>query len=144
MYGTASNTYTMTGIASAASAAAQTGPTQIVTSDASGNLATASLASLGLASAADVSAINARLDDLSTRSSKAYAGVAMAFAMGAPTVLPNETFVATFNWGTFQGAHGLAVSGAYRVSNNIQLNGGVAFSPNQSVAGGRAGVRLGW
>ena len=116
MYGTASNTYTMTGIASAASAAAQTGPVQVVTSDASGNLATSSLAALGLASAGDVSAINARIDDLATRSSKAFAGVAMAFAMaGSPTVLPNETFVATFNWGTFQGAHGLAVSGAYRV-----------------------------
>jgi trimeric autotransporter adhesin len=77
----------MAGIASAASAAAQTGPRQIVTSDANGNLATASLASLGLASGADVSAINARLDDLAGRSSKAYAAVAMAFAMaGTPTV----------------------------------------------------------
>jgi autotransporter adhesin len=145
MFGTASNTYTMAGIASAASAAAQTGPVQIVTSDAGGNLATSTAAALGLASAGDITAINARLDDLSARSSKAYAGVAMAFAMaGAPTVLPNETFVATLNWGTFQGAHGLAVSGAYRLGNNIQLNGGVAFSPNQSVAGGRAGVRVGW
>jgi trimeric autotransporter adhesin len=39
MFGTASNTYTMAGITSAASAAAQKGPVQVVTSDAGGNLA---------------------------------------------------------------------------------------------------------
>ena len=43
VYGTASNTYTMPGITSAASRAAQSGPTQVVTSDAAGNLATTTL-----------------------------------------------------------------------------------------------------
>jgi trimeric autotransporter adhesin len=141
VFGTATNTYTMAGIASAASAAAQTGPRQLVTSDANGNLATASLASLGLAGVADVSAINARLDDLAGRSSKAYAGVAMA---GTPTVLPHERFVTTFNWGTFQGSNAFAVSGAVRLDERVQLNGGVAFSPDQNLAAGRAGVRIGW
>lgn len=47
MFGTTTNTYTMAGIASAASAAVQTGVRQVVTSDASGNLATSSLAGLG-------------------------------------------------------------------------------------------------
>jgi hypothetical protein len=116
-----------------------------VTSDANGNLATASLASLGLAGVADVSAINARLDDLAGRTNKAYAGVAMAFAMaGAPTVLPHERFVTTFNWGTFQGSNAFAVSGAVRLDERVQLNGGVAFSPDQNLAAGRAGVRIGW
>jgi hypothetical protein len=145
VFGTAANTYTMAGIASAASAAAQTGPRQIVTSDAAGNLATSSLAGLGLASAGDIAGINSRLDDLSSRSGKAYAGIAMAFAMaGAPTVLPNETFVTTLNWGTFQGSHGFAVSSAYRIGTNMQLNGGIAMSPNQNLIAGRAGVRFGW
>jgi hypothetical protein len=144
VFGTAANTYTMAGIASAASAAAQSGPVQIVTSDASGNLATNTLAGLGIASTADIAGVNARLDELTTRSNKAYSGVAMALAMNTPTVLPHERFVATFNWGTFQGTHGLALAGAYRITDHIQFNGGVAFSPNQSVAGGRAGVRVGF
>ena len=40
VFGTASNTYTAPGITSSASKAAQSGPTQIVTADAGGNLAT--------------------------------------------------------------------------------------------------------
>ena len=61
VFGTAANTYTMPGITSAASRAAQTGPTQIVTSDAGGNLATTTLAGLGLASTGDINAINSQL-----------------------------------------------------------------------------------
>src|SRR5882672_8475295 len=67
MFGTASNTYTMAGIATAASRAAQAGPTSIVTSDNAGNLATRSLADLGLASQSDISGINGRLDGVNGR-----------------------------------------------------------------------------
>ena len=125
---------------------------QIVTSDANGNLATSSLAGLGLASSADINAINgqlaginARLDDLTSRSNKAYTGVAMAFAMaGVPTLLPNESFAMTMNWGNFQSANGLALNAAVRIGNNVQLNGGVGYGPNESLVGGRVGVRVGW
>ena len=41
-FGTAANSYTMPGITSLASRAAQSGPVEIVTSDANGNLATVS------------------------------------------------------------------------------------------------------
>ena len=152
VFGTASNTYTMGGVSSVASRAAQSGPVQLVTSDAGGNLATSSLAGLGLASSADVGAINSqltainnRLTDLDTRTNKAYSGVAMAFAMaGVPTLLPSEKFATSMNWGTFQGGNGLAVNAAMRVSNNMQLNGGVAYGPEGGVAGGRVGLRVGW
>jgi hypothetical protein len=145
VFGTASNTYTTPGITSAASKAAQTGPLQIVTSDASGNLATGSAASLGLATTADINNINAQLSDLNDRTNKANAGVAMAFAIaGVPTLLPTERFAVTGNWGTFQGQNGLALNAAMRLTGNVQLNGGVAYAPNQSIAGGRVGLRLGW
>src|SRR5204863_9129765 len=52
---------------SAASKAAQSGPTQIVTADSAGNLATTTLANLGLASSGDLAAINGRLSGLSSR-----------------------------------------------------------------------------
>jgi hypothetical protein len=31
-----------------------------------------------------------------------------------------------------------------RISNNVQLNGGIAYEPNQNIAGGRVGLRVGW
>jgi hypothetical protein len=145
VFGTATNTYTMAGITSAASRAAQSGPTQIVTSDANGNLATASLADLGLASSGDINAINTRLDDLDRRASKAFTGVAMAFAMaGVPTLLPSEKFAATINYGTFQGAHGFAINTATRLTDNVQLTAGFGYGADERIAGGRAGMRVGW
>ena len=144
-FGTAANTYTMAGITSGASAAAQTGPVQVVTSDASGNLATASAAALGLASTADVSAINARLDEVSGRANKALTGVAMAFAMaGVPNLLPTETFAVAVNWGTYEGANGTALNAALRITQNASINGGIAVGLNDRVAGGRLGLRFGW
>jgi autotransporter adhesin len=151
-FGTAGNTYTMPGITSAASRSAQSGPTQIVTSDAGGNLATTTLAGLGLASMGDINAINsqlaginARLDDLTARSNKANTGVAMAFAMaGVPTLMPNESFAITMNWGTFQSANGLALNAAVRLDNHVQVNAGFGYGADQNLVGGRVGLRLGW
>jgi hypothetical protein len=142
----------MGGITSSASKAAQSGPVQVVTSDSGGNLATSTLAGLGLASSADVgainsqlSAINAHLSELDMRTSRAYTGVAMAFAMaGVPTLLPSEKFAASMNLGTFLGGNGVAINGAFRISNSMQLNGGVAYGLDGSVAGGRVGLRVGW
>jgi hypothetical protein len=145
VFGTATNTYTMSGIASSASRAAQSGPVQLVTSDAGGNLASSTLSNLGLASSADIGGINSRLDDLTSRSNKAYTGVAMAFAMaGVPTLMPNERFAVTGNWGTFQSTNGLAFNAAARVTNNVQVNAGLGYGPNQGLVGGRVGVRVGW
>jgi len=82
---------------------------------------------------------------LQGQSDKALAGVAMAFAMaGVPTVLPGENFVMTANWGNFEGANGLAAGAAVRLSTHLQLNGGVAWGVDESVAGGRVGARVGW
>jgi hypothetical protein len=145
VFGTASNTYTMAGVTSAASKAAQSGPTQVVTSDAGGNLATATLADLGLASNSDLAVINGRLDALTHRSNKAFTGIAMAFAMaGMPTLLPGERFAITMNWGTFEGANGLALGTAMRLSENLQLNGSIGYGADQNLVGGRVGLRLGW
>jgi hypothetical protein len=144
VFGTAATTYTMPGITSAASRAAQSGPVQVVTTDAAGNLATASLVTnqdiAGLNS--QLATINGRLSDLSQ---KALTGVAMAFAMaGAPTLMPNEKVALTVNYGTYQGAHGVALGGALRISDKLQANGGIAYGPDGNLAGGRAGLRIGW
>lgn len=151
-FGTATNTYTMAGIASTASRAAQTGPTQLVTSDATGNLATTTLASLGLASVSDLAGINSRLagldasmNDLYGRTNRAYSGVAMAFAMaGVPSLLPDETFAMAANYGTFLGTNGVALNAAYRLGRGLQVNGGIAYGVDERIAGGRLGIRMGW
>lgn len=138
VFGTASNTYTLPGLPSAASTAAQSGPTQLVTTDAAGNLGTISIPSIGTASATD-------LVVLSQKIRKAFTGVAMAFAVsGAPTVLPNEKFVLSANWGTFQGENGAALSGAVRIYHNVQLQGSFAYGFRENMAGGHAGLRFGF
>jgi autotransporter adhesin len=151
-FGTTASTYTMAGVTSAASRTAQTGPVQVVTSDAGGNLATETLAGLGLATGADVAAINAQLatmngqiSDLYGRSSRAYSGVAMAFAMaGVPTLMPTEKFAAALNYGTFLGQSGFALNAAARVTDQVQVTAGLGYGANERIAGGRLGLRVGW
>jgi trimeric autotransporter adhesin len=159
VFGTGSSTYVAPGITSAASKAAQSGPLQIVTSDAGGNLATNTAAGLGLASSTDISAlnsqiaginnqivgINTRLNDLDGRTTKALNGVAMAFAIsGVPWLQPTERFAVSANYGTFQGTNGIALNGALRLSTRLQAEGGIAYGANGGGVGGRAGLRMGW
>jgi hypothetical protein len=142
VFGTNSNTYTMPGVTSAASKAAQSGPTQVVTTDAFGNLGVTAPSTIGLASGAD---LTTSVDLLSRRINKANTGVAMAFAMaGVPTVLPHEKFVFTTTWGTFQGENGAALSGAVRIYRNVQLQGSFAYGFRENMAGGHAGLRFGF
>ena len=166
MFGTATNAYTMVGITSAASQAAQSGALQLVTTDSGGNLAGRTAASLGLASTTDITAINSqigginsqlgiinaeiaginnRLNDVDNRTSKALNGVAMAFAIsGVPWLQPTERFAVAANWGTFQGTNGVALNAALRLGRNVQAEGGIAYGANGGGIGGRAGVRMGW
>lgn len=142
VFGTASNTYEMPGLTSAASSSAQNGAIQILTTDSSGNLASVTPGALGLSDPAQFNSLSSRID---TVGSRAYSGVAMAMALaGAPTVLPDERFVTTLNWGTFEGANAFALSAGARLGSQLQLNGGVAFDPGQHMAGGRLGLRMSW
>lgn len=152
IFGTATNTYTMAGIASADSKAAQGAPTHLVTSNAGGDLAAYTFSELGLASSGDLASINSRLgqvdgrlDALDERSDKAVQGVAMAFALaGSPSLAEHETFAISGNWGGYQGKSGMAFGAALKLDPHIQLNGGMAYGMNDGTVGGRAGVRLGW
>jgi autotransporter adhesin len=145
VFGTASNSYTMPGLTSSHSKSSQGAPTHLVTSNAKGDLAAYTFAELGLASHAEMDALNARMNEVSAMNDRALAGVAMAFAMaGSPTLLDGERFAMSGNWGTFEGQNGLAMNGAVRLAKSVQLNGGVAYGVNEDLAGGRVGVRVGW
>ena len=145
VFGTANNTYTMPGITSPASAAAQSGPTQVVTADALGNLGVTPASSLGLGSAADISTLSTQVNLLSQKLRKANTGVAMGFAMaGVPTLLSTEKVALSVNWGTFQGENGGALSGAVRIYRNVQLQGSFAYGFRENMAGRHAGLRFGF
>ena len=131
--GTASNTYTARGITSDASTAAQTGPRELVTTDASGNLASATPSALGLASSGD-------LDDTT-------AGVAMSMALTRiPCTLPeNASYGLAVGAGTFRGESGMAVGGTTRLSDHLFLNGGATFgSGSGNNTGGAVGMAYIW
>jgi len=116
-FGTALNTYTMAGITSAASTAAQSGPTQIVTSDAGGNLATISPASLGFATQSQIATINAQLADLSGQIQVVKRGIAATAAIAyAPTPsAPGRTTFAV-NGSLFDDAGGVGVAFSHRLA----------------------------
>jgi autotransporter adhesin len=145
VFGTATATYTMPGITSGASGAVQSGAVDIVTTDASGNLAATTPGALGLATVSQLNQINSQLTG---KINQAYAGVASAFAMaGTPMLQVNETFAVSMNGGFFENSQGAALAAAYRLGPNVQANGGfgVGFTNGaRDVYGGRVGVRFGW
>jgi YadA-like protein/trimeric autotransporter adhesin len=136
MFGTASNTYTMAGINTTASRAAQAGPTSIVTSDNAGNLATRSLADLGLASQSDISALNGRINDVNR---EARGGIALALAASGLQfdTRPGKVSLSG-GYGNFKGQSGFAVGLGYAVSESMRFN--AAFTAAQQ---GDIGARVG-
>ncbi|MFN4184001.1 MAG: YadA-like family protein, partial [Hyphomonas sp.] len=139
--GSASNTYTLAGINSAASRAAQSGPVYAVTADGAGNLATM-----------DMEPWFARVDGLETsvrqtgeRFRKQSDGVAMALALGGAQVLqPDQTFSVSGNLGYFDNSSAAGIGAIGKVSENVYVNVGVGAGLRSGTVGGRAGVSWGW
>ena len=135
--GTAASTYTLPGLASVASRAAQSGPTQIVTTDASGNLA---------ALPVDLDGMDRRIDGVAAYAREgrreARQGIAAAMAMtGAP--LPSRPGKTSWagNTATFKGewAAGFSVAHRLDVAIPIAVNAGVSLTGN-SFGGARFGL----
>jgi len=138
VYGTETETHTMPGIVSDASRAAQTGPLEVVTSDAMGNLAGDGGEIFGR--------IRANADDIDDNSE----GIAMAMSIQDPDLVGDERLGLKVAWGTFSGenAMGVAASGVLvpDIGAGIRLGlaGGAAFGLSRGGIGGRAGVQLSW
>lgn len=134
--GTSSSTYTMPGIDSNASRAAQQGPTRVVTSDAFGNLATSNVDLNGLAD--DVSSLKRKTSDMQKESRR---GIAAAMAMAAAVTPsgPGKTAWAA-NMAAFHGQ----VAGSFSVAHTLDLTIPVTLNGAVSMAPGTApGVRVG-
>jgi hypothetical protein len=136
--GTASNTYRMSGITSAASLAAQSGPTSLVTTDAAGNLAAAGF------SGQDISLLQSNVATLQTQMRQSFEGTAIAIAMGGSALPSDKKFAISTNWGTFRGQNAMSLGAQMRLSEYVVVNGGVAAGFAQGGVGGRAGVTFAW
>ena len=143
--GTASNTYRMSGIASAASLAAQTGPTSFVTTDATGHLATSSFSAPDISGLQNnVSTLQGNVAVLQTQMRQAFEGTAIAIAMGGAALPSDKKFAISTNWGTFRGQNAMSLGAQMRLNQYVVLNGGVAAGFAQGGVGGRAGVTVAW
>jgi YadA-like protein len=139
----------MPGLTSAASLAAQSGPTYVVTTDGNGNLAATSL------SIPDISNLNANVAalqqnvaglryDLQQGLNQAYEGTAIAIAMSGSALPDNKRFAITTNWGNFRGTNAMSLIAQARVSDNIVANAGFAGGFQYGGWGSRAGLTFAW
>jgi hypothetical protein len=119
-FGRETNTYTMAGIASAASRAAQQGPLEVVTTDAQGNLAS------------DGGAFQRQIDNLGRRDGELADGIAIALALQQPIFHSGQKFAGRLGYGNFDGSNALGLSlagvidrGSFGSNSSITLDGGV-------------------
>jgi hypothetical protein len=138
MIGTATNTVTMPGINSAASLAAQVGPTKFVSADGGGNLAASAYGP------ADISSLYGSVASLQGQVNRAMEGTAVALAMGGSVLPDNKRFAISANVGTYSGQNGGALSALMRVSNNIVLDAGVGAGFRFGGVGARGGLTVAW
>lgn len=124
------NTYTLSGLASTASLAAQTGPIHFVTSDTSGNLAVSAFDVSTLATTASVDGLRS---DIGATRTEARQGIAAAIAMSAAAMpsAPGRTSWAA-NVGHFKGETAFGGS----LSHRLDFDNPVAISLGYSYGGG--------
>jgi hypothetical protein len=145
VFGTASNTYVAPGITSAASLAAQSGPTSFVTTDAAGHLATANFSPQTITNLQNnVTSLNSSVVVLQQDISRSFEGTAIAIAMGGGALPSDKNFAFTVNWGTFEGQNATAFLGQWRLNPNLVLNAAVGAGFQHNGVGGRAGLTYAW
>jgi len=145
--GTGSNTYTLAGINSAASLAAQSGTLRVVTTDAAGNLASAAFPTGGGGGpdlSGSVATLMSEVGTLQNQVKQAFEGTAIVIALGGDTLPADKRFAISTNWGNFRGENAMSLSAHFRVDNYIVLNAGFAAGFAQGGVGTRAGVTFAW
>jgi trimeric autotransporter adhesin len=160
-FGTASNTYTMAGLNSAGSKAAQGTPTHLVTANTSGDLASYSLGELGIATTedlagfatkGDLSNVQTQINSLARRDDKLAEGIAATVSLAQPILRSGQHFGMTAGWGGYDGANAVGFSAAGVIKDNLlrpgsgtlAIYGGVGVGTSEGEAAGRGGVSFGW
>lgn len=137
----------MAGITSSASKAAQSGPTQLVTADSAGYLATTTLANLGLASTGDIASINSQLASMQTQISdnqrEARSGTALAFASSRLQFdgRPGKVSLSAA-FGHFKGESGIATGIGFALNDRLRFNAAFTGAPSIGDYGASMGMSL--
>jgi len=150
--GTVASTYTMRGITTAASLAAQTGPTQVVTTDAAGNLAAASFTPQDISALQsnvgvlqqNVTVLQQNVAVLQQQMKQGFEGSAIAIALGGAALPSDKRFAISTNWGNFRGQNAVGVGAQFRLTDYAVANVGVGGGFAQGGIGSRAGVTFAW
>ena len=150
MFGTASETYATPGITSVGSRSAQSGPLEVVTSDANGHLATdggAIFSELDQLQSNDTK-IFSQLDELHSDIDTVESGVAVAMSAVGPDLVGAERFGLSLNWGGFEGASAIGGGATAVVSrwngSRLAVTGGIGVGLDDNAVGGRAGGQWTW
>jgi autotransporter adhesin len=139
--GSGAHTYTMAGIASTQSRAAQSGAVQVVTSDSGGNLATASATDLF----PQIGGFDNRIGNIEKGMSVHADGIAMALALGGAMAPPDgKTFAISGNVGLFEGAQAMGFSAVGRLDESWFVNASVGMGFSTNTVGGRLGATYSW
>ena len=150
--GSATSTYTLAGVSSAASLAAQTGPVKVVTADAQGNLATASFAPQDISALQsnvsglqqNVSVLQQNVTVLQDQMKQGFEGTAIAIALGGASLPSDKRFAISTNWGNFRGQNAVGVAAQMRLTDYAVANVGIGGGFAQGGIGSRAGVTFAW
>ncbi len=134
----------------AASTAAQSGTTSIVTTDSSGTIGVGAPVNT-FASNAQVNALSGQvntlfdLTDINRRAiERANEGVAMALAMESPSLPAGTTFALSGGVGYYEDRASLAMAITARVSENATVSAGVGAGFNSGSVGARGGFQIAW
>jgi hypothetical protein len=136
--GTASNTYKLSGLTSAASLAAQSGPISLVTTDAAGHLAATTI------TMPDISGLQSSVNVLQHQMRQSFEGTAIAISMGGTALPADKRFAISTNWGNFRGQNAASVVAQMRMTDYAVINLGVGAGFEQGGIGSRAGVTFAW
>lgn len=138
--GTETNTYTLAGINSNSSRAAQSGPLEVVTSDASGNLGTVPISSFF----SRVDGLEAEFEGINRNLNRQSDGIAIAMALGGINLPDGKDFALGGNVGFYDGTTAFGVGAIGQLTEGVYLNGGVGLGTKSSTVAGRAGMTLAW
>jgi hypothetical protein len=143
--GTASNTYKLSGLTSAASLAAQSGPVSLVTTDAAGHLATTNITLPDISGLqSTVTGLQSSVDVLQHQMRQSFEGTAMAISMGGSALPADKRFAISTNWGNFHGENAASVVAQMRLTDYAVANVGIGAGFAQGGIGSRAGVTFAW
>jgi hypothetical protein len=150
--GTSATTLVVPGVTSAASAAAQSGTTRFISTDAQGHAAASPYGPQDIASlsasvggmAQSVAGLQQSVNAVQQDIPRAYEGTAIAIALGAAALPDNKRYAITANVGTFRGQSAFGGSAQLRVSDNLVLNAGIGAGFSEGGVGARIGATWAW